>query len=111
MADQPSSRHRFQFRLRTLFIGVTLLAVMCGYVGREAKIARERRAMRDEIVAAGGQIGPYCRVAANEPPLPWYRHFLGDRDTGEIVLPDSMVSRVDEIQQIFPESFVTAIPK
>jgi hypothetical protein len=29
MADQPSSRSRFQFRLRTLMIVVTLLAVVC----------------------------------------------------------------------------------
>ena len=27
MPDQPSSRRRFQFRLRTLLIGVTLLAL------------------------------------------------------------------------------------
>ncbi len=30
MTDQPASRRRFQFRLRTLMIGVTLLAVVCG---------------------------------------------------------------------------------
>jgi hypothetical protein len=30
MADQPSPRRRFQFRLRTLMIGVTLLAVAVG---------------------------------------------------------------------------------
>jgi hypothetical protein len=31
--DQPPPRRRFQFRLRTLMIGITLLAVVCGYVG------------------------------------------------------------------------------
>ena len=30
MASQPSPRRRFQFRLRTLMIGVTLAAVVCG---------------------------------------------------------------------------------
>jgi hypothetical protein len=30
MADQPSPRRRFQFRLRTLMIGVTLLACRTG---------------------------------------------------------------------------------
>jgi hypothetical protein len=30
--NQPSPRRRFQFRLRTLMIVVTLLAVACGYV-------------------------------------------------------------------------------
>ena len=33
----------FQFRLRTLLIGVTLFALIpCGYVGWQAKIVRER---------------------------------------------------------------------
>jgi hypothetical protein len=30
---------RFQFRLRTLLIGVTLVAVPCAYVAHEARIA------------------------------------------------------------------------
>jgi hypothetical protein len=37
-ADQPKrNRHRFQFRLRTLMIAVTLLAVPCAYVGWQAR--------------------------------------------------------------------------
>jgi hypothetical protein len=44
MPDQPSPRRRFQFRLRTLLIGVTLAAVACAYVAREAQIVRERKA-------------------------------------------------------------------
>jgi hypothetical protein len=35
---------RFQFSLRTLMIGVTLLAMVCACVGEQAKIAREREA-------------------------------------------------------------------
>jgi hypothetical protein len=38
---------RFQFRLRTLMVGVTLLAVPLGYVGWQAKIVRERKAFYD----------------------------------------------------------------
>jgi hypothetical protein len=29
MADQPSPRRRFQFRLRTLFVVLTIVAVQC----------------------------------------------------------------------------------
>jgi hypothetical protein len=43
MADQPSSR-RFQFRLRTLFIAVTLLAVALGFVFHKINRTREREA-------------------------------------------------------------------
>ncbi len=42
---EPSQRRRFQFRLRSLLIGVTLFALIpCGYVGWQAKIVRERKA-------------------------------------------------------------------
>jgi hypothetical protein len=43
MADQRPPRRWFQFRLRTLMIGMTLLAVPCSYVGWQAKIAREQK--------------------------------------------------------------------
>ncbi len=36
---------KIQFRLRTLMIVVTLLAVPLGYVGWQAKIVREREAL------------------------------------------------------------------
>ena len=42
MVDQPSPRRRFQFRLRTLMIVVTILAVASAYATHEAKVVRER---------------------------------------------------------------------
>ncbi len=54
MPDQPSPRRRFQFRLRTLMIVVAVVAIPCAYVGWQAKIVRERRALLDSIKAAGG---------------------------------------------------------
>jgi hypothetical protein len=42
-SNPPKRKRRwFQFSLRTLMIGVTLLAMVCGYVGRQTKIVRER---------------------------------------------------------------------
>jgi hypothetical protein len=41
----PSPRRRFQFRLRTLMIGVTLLAVACGFAAlviENRKLIQER---------------------------------------------------------------------
>jgi hypothetical protein len=41
----PSSPlRRFQFRLRTLLIVVTVLSAVCGYLGWQAKIVQERKA-------------------------------------------------------------------
>jgi hypothetical protein len=39
----------FQFSLRTLMIVITLLAVPLAYVGWQAKIVRERKAMLEFI--------------------------------------------------------------
>jgi hypothetical protein len=44
---------RFQFRLRTLMIVVTLLAVACGNVGWQAKFVRARTAMRQRLSDKG----------------------------------------------------------
>jgi hypothetical protein len=82
-SSAPSPRRRFQFRLRTLMIGVTLLAVPCAYVGWQAKIVRERRALLDEINAAGG--GEVPADIAHRPP--WLRRILGDENVGFMVVP------------------------
>src|SRR5258708_22754093 len=43
-ADPPKRKRRWsQFSLRSLPIGVTLMAVPCAYVGWQAKIVRERK--------------------------------------------------------------------
>jgi hypothetical protein len=49
MISRPSPRRRFQFRLRTLLILVTLLAGVCGYVAWQAKIVKERKAVADLV--------------------------------------------------------------
>jgi hypothetical protein len=53
MADIPTPLHRrFQFRLRTLMIVVTLLAVVCGFaalVVENRKLIRERDETRATV--------------------------------------------------------------
>jgi hypothetical protein len=46
-AEPKRKRRWFQFSLRTLLIGVTLLAVACGYVAKEAKTAWQRQSFLD----------------------------------------------------------------
>jgi hypothetical protein len=38
MDESHTQRRRFQFRLRTLMIGVTLLALASGYVGYDNQV-------------------------------------------------------------------------
>ena len=54
-ADPPKRKRRwFQFSLRTLLIGVTLLAVPCAYVGWQAKTVCKRKSLLLFIVDNGG---------------------------------------------------------
>ncbi len=59
MSKPPKRKRRwFQFSLRTLLIGVTLLAVACAYVGWQAKIVRERRAELNRASKCGWSESP-----------------------------------------------------
>jgi hypothetical protein len=113
MANQPSPRRRFQFRLRTLMIGVTLLAVVYGYVGWQAKIVRERRALQ---IKYARQIGCNIRFAGFpgefipadfQTSTTWVRRLLGDVDVYRIGTPpnrDFTPSELEEIHRILPEA-------
>jgi hypothetical protein len=58
MAESSPPRRRFQFRLRTLMIGVTLFALIpCGYVGWQAKIVRERKATFSRLISDPNDFG------------------------------------------------------
>jgi hypothetical protein len=109
---------RFQFRLRTLMIGVTLLAVLCGYLGSQAKIVRDRRAVVAWILTEtqGSCILDSVRITergVRVPPDPnWLRKLLGDRSFQYIVIPEEELTedRLKRIKAAFPESVVETIP-
>ena len=103
---------RFQFRLRTLMIGVTLLAVPCAYISHEAKVVRERRAILRTIDTAGGRF-----LAINEGDLPagmtgpgWIRRLLGDVAVVEIDFHASSLSQ-DYLKEKFPEADCHVVPE
>jgi hypothetical protein len=80
---------RFQFRLRTLMIVVALLAVLCGYVGWQAKIVRAREA----ALAATGRMLYQAGQLESRKDLPWMRWLLGDKQYREIILEDDAPDR------------------
>jgi hypothetical protein len=57
MSPSPSGlkRRRFQFRLRTLLILVTIFCVVGGWFGNQVRIVRERSAMLRRIMGASGR--------------------------------------------------------
>jgi hypothetical protein len=111
MASQPSPRRRFQFRLRTLMIAVTLLAVPLGYVGWQAKVVHERQAMRDEIrgLDGGRRRGIIDRVNPSMPKyqLPWLRVMFGDVPYAVVGLePGTDKEYRERVRAVFPEAVV-----
>jgi hypothetical protein len=122
VAPPKRKRRWFQFSLRTLLVGVTLLAIPCAYVGWQIKIVRERKALAREVSEAGGNlffvseaIQPMHRTfvvngAMRGPPYPTVsrlRVWLGDDVALGIVLPTSTpADTVKRVEQVFPEADV-----
>ena len=96
---------RFQFRLRTLMIVVTLLAVPLGYVGWQVRMVRERKACLERIVFLQGAYAPspHSHKSAGPSQL---RLWLGDWPIDTISLPAES-ARTDDVERIkatFPEA-------
>src|SRR4051794_5204364 len=81
MSEQPKRRW-YQFSLRTLLIGVTLLAVPCAYVGWQIRIVRARRALRASDFAFFYRAIDMAFFEAEKYPepatIPWIWERLGD---------------------------------
>ena len=117
----PSPRRRFQFRLRTLMIVVTLLAVPLGFAAHNVRIVSERVAMRERITALGGggnRNGPgmwmWClgweEYQAEHVPL--IRRLLGDRAQPYIFLPNETPdAEMWAIGKAFPEAAISKVPR
>ena len=84
-AEPEKSRRRwYQFRLRTLLIGMTLLGSVCGtYVSREAKTVAERMAWKNRPPLDYSHPNDWktiqVRNSAVDPSL--IRRWLGDYPT------------------------------
>jgi hypothetical protein len=121
IADPPKRKRRwYQFSLRSLLIGVALLAVACGYVSRQAEIVRERQAMLDRI---DGIRGVYWTAETfrelierstwhsqdwSPPRIPLIRRWLGDHAIVWIALPTLEQRR--EFGVAFPEASIGPFP-
>jgi hypothetical protein len=111
MNDPPKRKRRwFQFSLRTLMIGVTLLAVPLGYVGLQAKIVRDRKALRDSCAgvayfAVEDVIFTYPPTPPRKAPIPWIRECLGDEGVFSILCINDIDRNVaDRLRVAFPEA-------
>jgi hypothetical protein len=105
MTEEPSPRHRFQFSLRTLMMGVTLFCIAASvYVCWQSKIVRTRRAELTRVVAMRCLVG----IDDNDDRvIPWIRRVLGDKNVASIKLPVEWdAAELDRLSVLFPEAKV-----
>ncbi len=102
---------RFQFHLRTMFVVVTIAAIACRWLAKEACIVQERR---ETILHLESGICCYtCEPdhpdMLNRPGPSWIRRLLGDVNVCAVFLRDVPMSeaRIETIKMTFPEAIVT----
>jgi hypothetical protein len=103
---------RFQFRLRTLMIGVTLLGVLCGYVRWQKTIVVDRMAMMERVSHAdayNSADGSQAPIDQNKS-IPWVRRLLGDEAIVDIYLPVGCHLTAREINAVLPEALIHEYP-
>ena len=89
-------RRRFQFRLRTLMIVVTVACTWCGYNNLQSKIARERAALRISVLESNRRF--IKLISPNR---------IGEERYRKILLSDSTPNKsVAELRSAFPEAEV-----
>lgn len=102
MSQTPARKRRwYQFSLRTLLLGVALLAVPLGYVGWEAKIVRERKAW------SGNSHFLIVEFDASSNNISWIRRLLGDFECMFAIADESVTDAdLDACRTSFPEASV-----
>jgi hypothetical protein len=105
-SDSKRKRRWYQFSLRTLLIGVTLICVVGGWVGLQAKVVQNRK---DALARAIGR--HYMEVTFwyhnndSRNPVPWFRRILGDEGVYEFVLgSDTPLEERRLLRGKFPEA-------
>jgi hypothetical protein len=135
METEPKRKRRwFQFSLRSLLIGVTLLAVLLGYGGWQVRIVSHRKLMLTEIEGAGGvYVSSEYNAAEREEARAWapvrnrdhwfherlislgedrnkpsmLRTFLGDENVNEITLPiEFSPVLLVKVKELFGEAII-----
>jgi hypothetical protein len=96
------------FSLRTVFVVVTVLALLLGWVGDGLRVAMNRRKVRREIEERGGVLVEYDPAGPGRRMIvPLQRSWLGDRPIEHVHWPHELTTPDCQwIQGAFPEAAV-----
>ena len=115
MTKTKPKRRWFRFGLPTLFVAVTVIACFLGW---QVNIVRQRRVILDTIGRANEGVKYNLRGGLfrrfDEPSVPFWREWLGDKPVLNIVLWEYepfTPSEIETIKQLFPEAVVTGMPQ
>jgi hypothetical protein len=113
-ADPPKRKRRwFQFSLRSLLIGVTLLAVVCAYVSWQMRIvAVERRdaAVKYPTWETLPTPANYQGMTRERPVAPWPLCWFGEEGYALMVLPEKTPhDEIERLRKLFPEALVLPV--
>jgi hypothetical protein len=112
-AMSEASKHRrrwFRFRLRTMFVIVTLVSCGAAWFGGEMRFVRERRQLGEAIMAKQGYF--YFDANTEIPEVPWWRKWLGDYSVDQIRVPFAHDAEFrSEAKRLFPEAAFSPISK
>jgi hypothetical protein len=109
--DPPKPRRRwYQFRLRTLLMGVVLLAVLCAYVAHEAAIVAARRAWlaAHHAAAFDESAGPAHPSHPDKAPTA-IRRWLGDKIFSTVWV--HVDADLLGAQTLFPEAEIVSVER
>jgi hypothetical protein len=119
----------FRFRLRTVLLALTLLAIPCAWLGSEWNVVHERAALIERVEADGGFVyylgscieAPVIEMPASHreivikpsmqpAPISTIRRWLGDRNLERIVIQNDFPDHDEKrILDLFPQTEVRKI--
>ncbi len=118
MVERP---RRFQFRLLTLLVFVTMFCVVCGWAVHQVRIVQGRKALLEQVIAHEGfyvtgnrqvksnpevrwaDLYPSLAPAPKRTTVPQFRRWVGDEAVGVIGIPSDS-PRLAKLMSAFPEA-------
>jgi ABC-type multidrug transport system fused ATPase/permease subunit len=96
-------RRWFQWSLRTLFVVVTVAALLSAWVVYQLNWIRQRNSARNWIAAHRAALSS---AIFEKRPFPWPLRILGEQPENLIEIVTDDMGRVEELRSLFPEATV-----